>query len=56
MPPTLFGTGANSAIAGGIRIIIRYGISWICSASGDGKETDTARKQQVIEDEEPIKE
>ena len=32
MPPTMFGTGANSAIAGGIRIIIRYGISWICSA------------------------
>ena len=54
MPPTLFGTGAKSAIAGGIRIIIRYGISWICSVKGHGdeKETDTGRKLQVIEDEE----
>ena len=32
MPPTLLGTGARSARTGGIRIIIRFGISWICSA------------------------
>jgi hypothetical protein len=28
----------------------------LCESHGDGKETDTARKHQLIEDEEPIKE
>ena len=51
MLPTMFGTGANSAIASGIRIIIRYGISWISSARATVMEEGQRDKQQVIEDE-----
>ena len=43
MPLTMFGTVANSAIVGGIRIIIRYGISWICSARPPGRKNDRRR-------------